>query len=606
MSNRVAAESVLIVDDDANMCRSLSRILKADGYQVEIAQSASQALERDDWSDFFAILLDRKLPDDSGDSLLKSVVERAPEAVIIIITGYADLNSSLEAIRAGAADYLLKPVDPDHLRLRLKHFADLKKARDASRTRDEQVRFMVENLPAGAVYVDIRTGRIRINRHLEQLTGYSAEELPDRETWIQKLLGPQGEECLKDDLNTSNLQNPQPHKVEVWPKHGPSLLMELTGYRYDDHEVWLVTDITERERYEEQLRTQRDFSEQILETAQVIILVLDTESRIVRYNRFMEELTGYALTEVIHKNWFDTFIPQADSTQIQLLFNRVLAGEEVHGHINSIKTKSGKLKEIAWWGRVLKNKAGEATAVLSIGHDVTAFRDIQSKLLQAERLAAIGEMIAGLAHESRNALQRARACVDVLSLDLEENSSQTELTSRIASALTELQRLYEEVRNYAAPVQLSLGNYSLREIWQNAWGHLADSHLSKSVELKEIDICAETSCIVDRLKIEQVFRNVLENAIAASPENSTIEIRVSPTTLNSQSALLISIKDFGEGLHTEQPEQIFEPFYTTKQKGTGLGMAITKRIIDAHHGTIRVVSEPQQGVTMEFVLPCSP
>lgn len=594
--------AILIVDDDPGIRSSLSRILRQDGYRVDQAESAAEALSLESWQDYFAILLDRRLPDGLVDQLLPEIVAKAGDAAVLVITGYADLESSLAAIRAGAADYLLKPVDPDALRVRLKMLADLKFTRDEVRKRDEQVQFMIEHLPAGAAYVDNQTGGLLINRTVEKMTGYSDDELPDRDSWFRTLFGKRGEEYRQQyEVDRQDLF-PETRVLKVLTKDGREILTEFSAYQYDEHEVWMVQDVTERIRMQEEIRQQRDFSNRLLETAQVIILVLDPEAKIVRFNQFMQELSGYHLNEVIGRDWFDTFITKSETEEVQDLFNRLVAGEEVRGHVNAILTRDGRERQIAWWGNPLYDSDGNVTEMLSIGHDITDLREVQDKLVQSERLAAIGQMIAGLAHESRNALQRAQACLDMLSLDLSEQPRQIELTQRIETALTELRRLYEEVRSYAAPLKLSLGRCDLAEHWRVSWQHILQTHESDSVSLVEELSDVKTVCMADCHRIEQVFRNVLENAVSASPRRGTVTVACVETELDGHPALKVSIRDEGPGLTPEQQARIFEPFYTTKQKGTGLGMPICQRIVNAHDGTIEVSSPKEGGAVVTITI----
>ncbi len=596
--------AVLIVDDDTNLCKSLARILKQDGYRIDLANSASEALGRERWSEYFAILLDQKLPDSNSEELLRGIKELAPDAAVMVITGYADLESSLQAIRLGAADYLLKPVNPDHLRARLHWFAELQATRAEVRERDAQMEFMIDNLPAGAAYVDRRTGSIRVNRRIEEMTGYSAAELANQDSWFVAMFRERSEEHKEADEKERQKGFANPRLVNVQTKGGMSIIAEFSGYLYDNHEVWLITDVTERQHYEAQLRQQRDFSDRILETAQVIILILDPEGRIVRFNRFMEELSGYRLEDVQGQSWFDVFLPDANRAKIRQLFDQVKTEQDVAGHVNPILTKSGQVRQIAWWGKTLFDEADNATNVLSIGHDVTDLQNIQDQLVQSERLAAIGEMITGLAHESRNALQRARACLDILSLDLADHPAQIDLTKRIETALDELQRLYEEVRGYAAPVQLSLGRCQLQNVWETSWQHVIEANQDLSVTLKTDVHVPDTECDIDRLRIEQVIRNIMENAVAVSPDG-VIALEAFNTEIEGKAALKIRITDQGPGIDLKDPGRIFEPFFTTKLKGTGLGLAISKRIIDAHHGTIRVAATSSEGATIEIVIPRS-
>jgi two-component system, LuxR family, sensor kinase FixL len=229
--------------------------------------------------------------------------------------------------------------------------------------------------------------------------------------------------------------------------------------------------------------------------------------------------------------------------------------------------------------------------------DITERKRSEQRAVQAERLAAIGETMTALAHESRNALQRSFACLEMLALEVEDRPAALDLLARARKAQDQLRQLYEEVRQWAAPINLQAEPADLSEIWREAWHNVTQVHRSKQVKLQETVTC-EPLCRVDPSKIGQVFRNIFENAVEVSPNQSNIELHCSPA---GTSELTISIRDSGPGLSAEQLARAFEPFFTTKTKGTGLGLAIAKRIIQAHQGAISASSS--SGACIQITIP---
>src|SRR3954468_3927841 len=122
--DRVDSLHILVIEDDPDTRANLRDILELDDHRVESAGSAAEALTRDDWSSISAIILDRRLPDATADELLPRLRQASPGAAILIVTGYADLEGAISALRQGAADYILKPIEPDGLRARLKRIAE--------------------------------------------------------------------------------------------------------------------------------------------------------------------------------------------------------------------------------------------------------------------------------------------------------------------------------------------------------------------------------------------------------------------------------------------------------------------------------------------------
>ena len=242
-------------------------------------------------------------------------------------------------------------------------------------------------------------------------------------------------------------------------------------------------------------------------------------------------------------------------------------------------------------------------ALLIVGHDITELKAAQERALQSERMAAIGQMCAGLAHESRNALQRSQACLEMLALKLEDRPAAVNLIGRIQQAQDDLHRLYEDVREYAAPIKLAIRECQLPEVWRRAWSHLEPIRNGRHAVLHEPSRNLNLSCQADTFRLEQVFRNILDNSLAACPDRAEIRIEGASTSLDGRKAIRISVRDNGPGLDAEQRDKIFESFYTTKTRGTGLGMAIVKRIVEAHGGRVGVGEPPGRGAEIVFILP---
>src|SRR5262249_52525135 len=266
---------------------------------------------------------------------------------------------------------------------------------------------------------------------------------------------------------------------------------------------------------------------------------------------------------------------------------RVFAGTPLRGREKPIRRRDGSLCWMVWNARRLPDFDG-APALLAIGQDISQLKQAQEQALQSERLAAIGQMMTGLAHESGNALARSQACLEMLALEVEDRAEARALIGRIQKAQDHLRQLYEEVRGYAAPLKLDREAWDLSAIWRQAWANLAVARQGRETELRERNGGMNLSCVVDHFRLEQVFRNILENALAACPDPVEISIQGFETKLNGRPALQIAVRDNGPGLNAEQRQRIFEPFFTTKTKGTGLGMAIAHRIVEAHGGRIAV------------------
>ncbi len=263
-------------------------------------------------------------------------------------------------------------------------------------------------------------------------------------------------------------------------------------------------------------------------------------------------------------------------------------GAEVRDAEMDIVFPDGAIVNLFGHAAPLLDERGQSRGAVGAFLDVTERKSAQQRLLQTERLAAIGQMVTGLAHESGNALARSRACLEMLALEVEDRSEAVDLVSRTMLAQDHLQQLYEEVRGYAAPLRLEREMLNLRDTWRQAWATLDLQRRGRDATLSEVTDGFDLHCPIDLFRMQQVFRNILDNALAACRDPVRITISCSEAFLTGQPALRIGVRDNGPGLTPEQCQRIFEPFFTTKTKGTGLGMAIAKRIVEAHGGNLAI------------------
>jgi len=394
----------------------------------------------------------------------------------------------------------------------------------------------------------------------------------------------------------------------------------------------------ERNRLGDVLHREKELSAGLLNHAQAAVLVLDRSGGVVRCNPFAEALhaespdaettgaespgavatdaaasaggdqaggdqtAGRQAWTLVGRSWCDEFL---DESSREIVRCAVLGptAENKPTIVSSTLVRDGRTRTLQWTASHLCDAAGSPFGVLVIGHDVTELIEAQTRALQAGRLAAIGQMATGLAHESRNALQRIGAAAEMLELELEGNRRLLEHVTRIQQAQTHLHLLLEEVRSYAAPIVLDRSPCRISEVWREAWELLRGARMKRSCELREMIRVADPGIEADRFRLVQVFRNLLDNALAASPDPARIEIRCDDARPAGVPSFRIAVVDSGPGLTAEQRRRIFEPFYTTKPTGTGLGTAIAQRLVEAHGGTIAVGDGSGAGTEIVVTLP---
>lgn len=377
--------------------------------------------------------------------------------------------------------------------------------------------------------------------------------------------------------------------------------LQQTNWKGQQAIVVFIFDRSIHKRQEQDLRIRN----QAIESASEGIVIADAQligHPIVFANPAFLNLTGYQEHEVIGQGCDLLCGYQHDSPDFRQLQDAIEREREFQTTI-----ECSRKDETVFWNEIsvapVRNEHGMVTHIVAVMEDVSDRREAQQQLLQSERLAAIGQMVTGLAHESRNALQRAQACLDMLALDLQDQPEQLELTAKTHRALNDLYRYYEEVRNYAAPIKLERHQTDIAELWRITWRNLDPVHANRAIQFTESSVENLPLCMVDDHRIEQVFRNVMENAISVMPADGQLHIDGSVMMVNTQSHVRISFRDNGPGFQKDTLEKAMHPFFTTKQKGTGLGLAICKRIVDAHGGSLHIGNAPDGGADVVVMFP---
>jgi PAS domain S-box-containing protein len=388
--------------------------------------------------------------------------------------------------------------------------------------------------------------------------------------------------------------------------------------------VSVVThDITERKRMEDRLRQAQERFRVGLQNARIHVIELDRD---LRYT-WIYSPTGEFKRDLIVGKTSEELLRPDDAQRLTGLMRRVL--ETGHGAREFVEVRIGGQDQVFDLAvEPLRDGAGAVIGVTGAAADVTEFKRVEAELRafaatledrvarrtedlvrsqealrQNERLAAIGQMMTGLSHESRNALQRSLACLELLEKTVRDNPRAHMLLSEAQRAQQDLKQVYEEVQAYAAPIRLEVADQDLAQCWREAWKDLAPVREGRHAELVEDLDGVQTLCPVDVFRMRQVFRNLFENALAAAEGPVVIRIRGCEGEINGIPCLRVEVQDNGPGIPLERAERIFEPFYTTKTKGTGLGLSIVRRIVEGHGGTIHARKASEGGLGLEIALP---
>jgi len=393
----------------------------------------------------------------------------------------------------------------------------------------------------------------------------------------------QAEEQLKDTLET----------LESRVRERTAELQRLNRH--------LQAEIAERQRTEAALDQEHQFVTALLDTVSALVVVLDTQGRIVRFNRACEHLSGYSFAEVQGHCLWELVMPPEEVEAGQTAFARLCHEASPTTFENVWVSKRGERHLIVWSNTVLVNRQGAVQYVIGTGIDITARRHMEQDMQQADRLALVGQLASGMAHEIGTPLNVIAGNAELLRLELQGQGFDADELETIIKQADRITGLIERLLSFARPKTQTVEALSLHEPLSQALCLLEPRFRHQDIVVL-VDIPAALPLVAAAPdQLEQVFLNILVNAWHAMPHGGRITIAAGTADHN---AVQIAFWDTGQGMEPAELAQAFLPFYSTKgEQGTGLGLAICQQIIESHRGNIRLASTPGVGTTVTITLP---
>jgi len=488
-----------------------------------------------------------------------------------------------------------------------------KKMEEVLRSSEERYRLLFERNLAGVLRTTYEGKILDCNESFAQMLGYeSREEVLSKDA---RDLHPSDKDRLEILELIGKRKLLTNHEIRMKRKDG-SLLWGIANVSIlpEKHEGSLIIEgilinITERKQAEEALRKERDRTQKYLDVAGVMMIAIDPNHKVILINKKGCEVLGYDEDEILGKEWFDSFVPETKRAQIKEVFDKLMSGRirPAEYFENPILTKKGEERVIAWHNTVLTDESGNIMGTLSSGEDVTEKRKLEASLIQAEKLAAVGTLSYGIAHEFNNILAGMMVNAE-LGLSLNNPKQMQECFLAIAE---NCQRGSSITHSLLAIAGEKRGRKELIDITHPLENILA--FIRRELEKRNVKIVENFKPIpeifCDPGQFSEVFLNMINNARDAMyPKGGTLTIEVEPLKDN----IWITFKDTGCGIPDEIKTKIFEPFVTTKGAlgkseipGTGLGLFLVYGIIDSYQGKIEVESKVGKGATFAILIPVS-
>ncbi len=354
-------------------------------------------------------------------------------------------------------------------------------------------------------------------------------------------------------------------------------------------------DVTRLRKAEEAQRDTQEFSRNLIDSSLDMIIAVDNNRRVSEFNVAAQNAFGYSRDEVLGKDVSLLYADHAQASQIQ---NAMAETGHLAQEVNN-RRKNGEVFPAFLSASQLKDAQGQPIGVMGVSRDITELKKAAEQTIRAERLAALGQMSAALAHEINNPLQAIRSILDLVldfPLGVEERENNLNI---IRQEIERLSDVTERVVNFARPARVPHRAASVADILRHtltlAGKHLQHSHIQVETDLPELK-----PVLVAPEQVAQVFLNLILNAVEELHEGGNLRIALRSAGKNAE----VSFANDGPAISPDVMPHIFEPFFTTKQEGSGLGLSISASLVQLHGGTITAENlELGRGVMFTVRLP---
>jgi PAS domain S-box-containing protein len=513
----------------------------------------------------------------------------------------------------------------------IRDITDRKNTEDALRESKQQLTNILEFYPDATVVIDAQ-GRITAwNKAIEKLTQVPAEDMLGKGNY-EYALPFYGERrpilidlALKTDEDFEQKKYANLHRSgdtiagEAYTPHlpGGSLYLYATASVLRDADgkvigaIESIRDITDRKKAEDELKHERDFRRTLIESNPSYFVAMKADGTTIMMNASMLQALGYTRQEAVGKDYLTTFIPERDRKVVHRVFQRILSSHEPVVATNRILTAAGEELLVEWRGRSIFKDNGELDYFFGIGTDITARQKAEEKLQQTlEELKRSNRELEEFAyvasHDLQEPLRKIMTFGDRLKTKFKDRLDEKgqDYLTRMQSAASRMQNLindllsYSRVTSKAKPFENVDLNLVIREVLEDL--EVRINPAKDRIEVPDLPVIE-----ADPRQMHQLFHNLLSNALKFRRPGQPSLVRIECMTKDS--SYTIRISDNGVGFDEKHAESIFGIFKRlhsrSEYEGTGVGLAICKKIVERHGGTIKASSPPGQGAVFTISLP---
>ncbi|HAP66857.1 MAG TPA: hypothetical protein DCQ99_03390 [Nitrospinae bacterium] len=448
---------------------------------------------------------------------------------------------------------------------------------------------------------------IECNRTEAEMLGYSKEELIgksvfDIQTEESSKVGKKAMEKLfrSGEINGLELQFVKKNGDVMDVSINATVIYDKNGKAVGTRSV--IRDVTKKNRMMEIVKNSNFKLQAIFDAITDGICLLDKDFTIQDINKSVPKYFGSSPVDFIGKRCYSAFEERGSKCEGCNVIKTFTTGEPAN-YSCIRKRKDGMLVEFEVSAFPVKGKKGKIEQVVYYMKDVTEKKRLERQMESSRNLATLGEIVAGVTHEVRNPLQNILTGIDLLELEAKGKGLSLDILKNLRSFTGDMDFIIQELLDYSKPVKLELKEWVIADVVSGVIDTFEDQMKKGKIKVLKNYEKDLKKVYIDVRRIRQSLRNVIENSIYEMPDGGEFAVTIS-SHLNPRGEFVgIRFYDSGHGISSKNIGRIFEPFFSTKADGMGMGLAVAKRFVELHNGVITVNSEEGKGCEITVMLP---
>ncbi len=479
---------------------------------------------------------------------------------------------------------------------------------------------LIDNSSDAIIATDIKGYVLIFNEAAQNMTGYNAADLLNKQVSFRRFMGRGEQERILSILNKGTADRPLKlvgEETTLYAKDGTLIPISLSVSYIYKRGVPVATmnifrDLRPINLVRDKLRVSEEKYRILVEKANDGIFVY--QDHYFRYaNHKFIEMLGYSEKELLKMGLRDIVHPEL-ADFIEDRYVRRIRGEKVPDQYEiSFVGKDGNWGDFEITPALIEYEGSVATQ--NIIRDITQRKRMERELAETRKMAILGEMSAHVAHEVRNPLQKIKTGLELFSFSISLDKKQKKILEGVNQGIENLERFVTEVLDWSRSGKLKLKIYHVGNIIDGLIFNHETEFNERNIKVKTDYDTGADSVMADGIQLRQAIEDILDNAMDAMQSGGILAFKTHLLESHSfeteggrviSDALEISISDTGPGIPEDELKKVFQPFFTTKKRGTGLGLSLVQKVVEAHGGYVFARNVPKKGAEFVIRLPLDP